>query len=353
MTLKMKTRNSMHTTLKALSLTASISTALVLATACDEQPVFPVQSNVQANGGQVLIGAGDIADCTDSGDEQTADLVDSLLVEHPGALVFTAGDNSYEDGTAEEYARCYEPSWGRFKDRTWATTGNHDYDLGNADPTFDYFGERAGPRGLGYYSLDVGNWHLVMLNSNSGFVPLDEGSAQNRWLRQDLAANTNACVLAVFHHPRFNSCRSGTGCNFVASRTKPLWEALYEYGADLIINGHLHHYERFSPQDPEGNPDPDSGIREFIVGTGGGSLFSPRDVQAPNSEALNDEAAFGVIKLTLHDDASYEWEFIPVPGSTYTDSGSGRCHTLEVTGIIMNPDGAVDVGKTPPDSYDQ
>lgn len=332
----------MQITLRALSVAVSISTAVVLSTACDGLPVVPLQSNVQADGGQVLIGAGDIADCTSSGDEQTADLVDSLLVEHPGALVFTAGDNSYEDGTAREYRECYDPSWGRFKDRTWATTGNHDYELGNADPTFDYFGERVGPRGLGYYSLDVGNWHLVMLNSNSGFVPLDEGSAQNQWLRADLAANTKACVLAVFHHPRFHSCRSGVSCNFAASRTKPLWEALYDYRADVIINGHLHHYERFAPQDPDGNPDPDSGIREFIVGTGGGPLLSVRDVQAPNSEALNDQEAFGVIKLTLHDEGTYEWQFIPVPGYTYTDSGSGRCHTLDVTSITMNADAGVD-----------
>ncbi len=272
----------------------------------------------------MLIGAGDIASCASTGDEETAALVDSLLVEHPDALVFTAGDNVYQNGTAQEYAECYEPGWGRFKDRTWATIGNHEYYLGNADPTFDYFGGRVGPRNLGYYSLNVGNWHLVMLNSNSSFVPLDPGSPQDRWLRADLAATTKSCVMAVFHHPRFHSCQSGLSCDFVSSKTKPFWDALYEYGTDVVINGHYHYYDRFAPQDPDGNPDPDSGIREFIVGTGGTSV-SIHDVQAPNSEVRNDEQSFGVIKLTLHDDDSYEWEFIPVPGYTFTDSGSGIC----------------------------
>jgi hypothetical protein len=179
--------------------------AVVMVTACTRKlPTAPEQSG----GGQVLIGAGDIASCASTGDEETAALVDSLLVEHPDALVFTAGDNVYQNGTAQEYAECYEPGWGRFKDRTWATIGNHEYYLGNheyylgnADPTFDYFGGRVGPRNLGYYSLNVGNWHLVMLNSNSSFVPLDPGSPQDRWLRADLAATTKSCVMAVLPPP--------------------------------------------------------------------------------------------------------------------------------------------------------
>ncbi len=311
----------MQATQKTFLLAVNTTVAAGFVAACLQTlPSGPEQSGIS----QVLIGAGDIASCASTGDEATAALVDSLLGEHPDALVFTAGDNVYQDGTAEEYAQCYEPSWGRFKYRTWATIGNHEYYLGDAEPTFDYFGERVGPRGLGYYSLDVGNWHLVMLNSNGSFVPLGPGSLQDQWLRADLAATTKSCVMAVFHHPLFHSCQSGTGCDFVSSSAKPLWDALYEYGADVVVNGHYHHYERFALQDPDGNRDPASGIREFIVGTGGTSVYVD-DIQAPNSEVLNDEPAFGVIKLTLHEN-TYEWEFIPVSGYTFTDSGSGTCH---------------------------
>jgi PKD repeat protein len=329
---------------------------VMLVAGCEPEPLGPLAevdfSETGGGSGQVLIGAGDIATCENTRDDQTAALVDSLLVEHPDALVFTAGDNVYQNGTAQEYAECYEPSWGRFKDRTWATIGNHEYDLGNADPTFDYFGERVGPRDLGYYSLDVGDWHLVMLNSNTSFVPVEPGSPQDQWLRADLAATTKSCVMAVFHHPRFYSC-SGN-CDFTSNRVKPLWDALYEYGADVVINGHAHHYERFAPQDPDGSLDPDYGIRQFIVGTGSGA--SVKDVVAPNSEVRNDEGAAGVIKLTLYDDKSYEWEFVPVPGRTFTDSGTGTCSgtgpiadftwavnefTVDFTDTSSDPDGTV------------
>ncbi len=301
----------------------------ILSTACAPDALgpndFPAKLTQPAGNGNVWIGAGDIAACSRSGDDRTADLVESLLVANPTATVFTAGDNVYDNGTAQEYADCYDPTWGRFKDRTWATIGNHEYNLGNADPTFDYFGERVGPRGLGYYSLDQGNWHIVMLNSNTSHVPADAGSAQEQWLRADLAATTKPCVMAVFHHPRFFSCKaSDPDCGSVSHRMKDIWDALYEYGAELIITGHKHHYERFAPQDPDGNPDPVSGIRQIIVGTGGTSVGLP-GIFAPNSEVVNDATSqYGVIKLTLHDN-SYDWEFVPIPGVTFTDSGSGTC----------------------------
>ena len=342
---------------EAALLTGTMAAVVILMAGCEPEPLGPPSEvdfaeSFEVNG-QVLIGAGDIhASCSSTADEETADLVDSLLVEYPDALVFTAGDNVEQYGSAEEYAQCYEPSWGRFKDRTWATLGNHDYELGNAEPSFDYFGERVGPRGLGYYSLDVGNWHLVMLNSNSSIVPLDLGSTQDQWLRADLAATTKSCVMAVFHHSRFFSC-SGSNCDVESTKTKPFWDALYEYGAEVIISGHTHQYERFAPQDPDGNLDP-AGIREFIVGTGHGG--SVRDVEAPNSETRNDEHVAGVIKLILHDDNSYEWEFVHVPGDTYTDSGTGTCSgrgpiadftwastdlTVDFTDTSSDPDGAI------------
>ncbi|MGD8868680.1 MAG: PKD domain-containing protein, partial [Gemmatimonadales bacterium] len=320
-----RTSSRVFSTIGAVIPVVVVGATLALVVGCEPDPLGPVSDVefAQTDGGaaQVFIGAGDMASCSNTHDEDTADLIDSVLAADPDALAFTAGDNVYEDGTAQEYAQCYEPSWGRFKDRTWATIGNHEYNLGNADPTFDYYGDRIGPRDKAYYSLDVGNWHVVMLNSNSTFVPLDAGSPQDQWLRADLAANTKACVLAVFHHPRFYS--SNTQGSFTSSRTKPFWDALYEYGADVIINGHQHHYERFAPQDPDGNLDPASGIREFIVGTGGRSV-STRQFQAPNSEIRNDESVYGVLKLTLLD-YSYEWEFVPVPGYSFTDSGSGTC----------------------------
>lgn len=277
--------------------------------------------------GEVFIGAGDIAYCAEERDEATAEVVDSLLRLYPDAAVFTAGDNVYEDGTAQEYANCYQPSWGRFHDRTWATIGNHEYQLGNADPTFDYFGYRVGPRGLGYYSFDLGDWHVVMLNSNTNYVSTDAGSAQEQWLRADLAANTKACVMAVWHHPLMSSCAASEVerdlCFFTEDFVEPFWDALHEYGAEIVVNGHRHWYERFAQLDPDGNRDP-AGIRQFIVGTGGRSVGSPSEVH-PLSEVQNDErSTYGVLKLILRE-KTYSWEFVPVPGKTFNDAGSGVC----------------------------
>jgi PKD repeat protein len=294
----------------------------------------------------VLIGAGDIASCERIDDELTADIVDSLLLVHPNATVFTAGDNVYPDGTPQEYTDCYEPSWGRFKDRTWATLGNHEYGLGNADASFDYFGARLGPRDLGYYSVDVGSWHLVMLNTGSrSNVPVDAGSAQEQWLRADLAATTQACVMAVIHDPRFYSCGS-SGCSHEKTWVKPFWDALYEFNADVVVSGDRHHYERFALQDPDGNLDPISGIRLFIVGTGGRSVGTPTEFPHPNVEVVNDESANGVMKFTLHDN-SYDWEFVHEPGKSFTDSGTGTCvGNGPVAGFTWTEDPALTVAFT-------
>jgi calcineurin-like phosphoesterase family protein len=278
--------------------------ALALATA----------GHAQGNGSgepAVLVGAGDIADCGSHGDEATADLLDGIA-----GTVFTAGDNAYDDGTRSDFAECYNPSWGRHKARTYPSPGNHDYESGSGSGYFAYFGERAGPAGKGYYSYDLGDWHIISLNSN---ISMRAGSPQGKWLRDDLAATTKQCVLAYWHHPRFSSS-SNHGSQ---RQTQPLWETLYEYGAEIVIAGHDHTYERFAPQTPDGKADPARGIRQFVVGTGGKSHYG-FGRPLPNSEA-RDNTSYGVLKLTLNR-GSYSWAFIPSAGQSFTDSGSGTCH---------------------------
>ena len=260
--------------------------------------------------GEVLVGAGDIADCGSSGAEATAALLDAI----PGT-VFTAGDNAYSSGTASEYANCYDPTWGRHKARTRPAPGNHEYNTSDAAPYYAYFGANAGPSGRGYYSYDLGAWHLISLNSN---IDMSAGSAQELWLRADLAATTKTCVLAYWHHPRFSSGSHGS-----STESQPLWQALYDYNADVVVVGHDHNYQRFAPQTPSGAPDPVRGMREFVAGTGGRSHYS-FSTPIANTEAYNTDT-WGVLKLTL-DAASYSWEFIPIAGGTYRDSGTGACH---------------------------
>ena len=259
----------------------------------------------------VLLGAGDIASCTSLGDEATAALLDTL----PG-IVFTVGDNVYPDGRPMAYRDCYDGSWGRHRARTRPAPGNHDYHTAGASGYFGYFGTLAGDSGKGYYSYDVGTWHIVSLNSN---VPMNSGSRQEQWLRTDLAAHPAPCTLAYWHHPRFSS---GTTHGSTAA-TQPLWQALYDAGADLVVSGHEHNYERFAPQTPTGALDPARGLREFVVGTGGASHF-PFGPPLANSE-LRDNTTYGVLRLTLKP-RGYEWTFVPAASGGFTDSGSGSCH---------------------------
>ncbi|HEU5183561.1 MAG TPA: PKD domain-containing protein [Gemmatimonadaceae bacterium] len=259
----------------------------------------------------MMVTAGDIAVCGEPNDEATALLLDGL----PGTVV-PAGDNVYEDGTAADFANCYEPSWGRHKARTRPVAGNHEYDTPNAAGYFGYFGAAAGDPDKGYYSFDVGNWHVVVLNSN---IPVSAGSPQEQWLRADLAASATACQVAVWHHPRFTT---NIGRN-TDGTLKPLWDALYVAGAELIINGHDHSYQRYAPQTPAGVRDDAQGIRQITVGTGGAALAGFGSQQS-NVEARNSET-FGVLQLTLRSDG-YDWKFVPVAGQTFTDEGSGTCH---------------------------
>ncbi|WP_331096339.1 metallophosphoesterase family protein [Archangium sp.] len=258
---------------------------------------------------EVLVGAGDIASCAVEGDEATAALLDGVA-----GTVFTLGDNAYPDGTAQDFERCYAPSWGRHRQRTRPTPGNHEYHSAKAGPYFDYFGTAAGEPGKGYYSYELGAWHVVVLNSE---LELGAGSVQEQWLRADLKASTKRCTLAYWHRPLFSS-----GPDRDTTDVKPLWTALYEAGAEVVLGGHDHLYERFAPQTPEGKADPERGIRQFVVGTGGMTLY-PFGAPLANSER-RDASTLGVLKLTLEDGA-YAWEFLSVRGGV-TDQGRGTCH---------------------------
>jgi hypothetical protein len=257
----------------------------------------------------VFVGAGDIAECSKPEDELTAQLIDKI----PGT-VFTAGDDAYPNGTTEDFQKCYDPTWGRFKARTYPTPGNHEYNSPNGDPYYAYFGSRAGAVGKGYYSYDLGEWHVVALNSN---IDAQTGSEQERWLKADLAAHPKACTLAYWHHPVFSSGLHGNN-----PKMKDIWQTLYDAGVDVVVNGHDHQYERFAAQNPEGKAEPKRGIREFVVGTGGAELRELASLR-PNSEVQN-TATYGVIKFVLQP-KSYSWQFIPIPGKTFTDKGTQAC----------------------------
>ena len=237
----------------------------------------------------VLVGAGDIADCRGlAGAEATAKLLDQT----PGT-VMAIGDLAYPDGSEENFV-CYDKTWGRARSRTRPAAGNHEFHAPGATPYFDYFGVLAGDRKTGYYSYNLGSWHIIVLNSECKDVGgCEAGSPQGRWLRADLASHPLACTLAYWHKPLFSS-GSAHGNDLTV---KPLWDALYDGNADVVVNGHDHDYERFAPQTPDGAPDSVRGIREFVVGTGGKNL-RPFGAPKPNSE-VRDFSAFGVLKLTL------------------------------------------------------
>jgi hypothetical protein len=263
----------------------------------------------------ILIAAGDIARCGSSGDIATA----KIIAQYPAAAVAPLGDNAYESGLPSEYASCYDPAWGAFKSRTYPAPGNHDFiDPGGAG-YYGYFGAAAGTPGQGYYSYNLGAWHIVVLNSSCGDAGgCISGSAQGKWLQKDLVAHPALCTLAYFHHPLYSSGEWGD-----ITWMQPLVQILYNHGAEMILSGHDHDYERFAPQDAQGNLDAALGIVQFVAGTGG-SNHTPWTTIQPNS-LVRDNTAFGVLKLTLHA-TSYDWKFLPVSGSSFTDSGTANCH---------------------------
>jgi hypothetical protein len=283
-------------------------------TPIDEPTTTGPATSARASAVKVLA-VGDIATCEGSDDEQTAAIVSS----RPGT-VLTLGDTVYDSGTLTEFQECYAPSWGRYRSRTRPVAGNHDYVYRTARGYYQFFGSRAGQPDKGWYSFDLGRWHLVALNFNCADVGgCQAGSEQERWLRADLRQHPARCTLAYWHHPRFSSGTKHGSQEQVAD----LWQALYEAGADVVLSGHEHNYERFAPLDPDGRVDEATGIRQFVAGTGGRSHY-PLPSALPGSQVRNDDT-FGVLELTLRS-ASYSWRFIPVRGRFFTDAGSGRCH---------------------------
>jgi len=238
-----------------------------------------------------------------------------LLAAGNFTAVLGLGDHQYPSGALGDFNAYYDPTWGRVKAKTYPAPGNHEYQTSGAAGYFAYFGDRAGPAGRGYYSFDVGSWHIISLNSE---ISTATGSAQETWLKGDLAANSQRCTLAYWHKPLFSSGPHGNNPG-----VKPLWDALYAAGAELALAGHDHDYERFAPQTPTGSADATQGIREFVVGTGGKEHYSISSTK-PNSQVHNTDT-FGVLRLTLHPDG-YDWEFVPEAGKTFTDSGTSSCH---------------------------
>ena len=255
----------------------------------------------------MLVGAGDIADCTVPGSEATARLLDAVE-----GTVMALGDLAYPSGRREDFQNCFAPTWGRHKGRIRPVPGNHDYDTPGAAGYFDYFGSAANPPN-GYYSFRHGAWLVVALNT---VVAMSPGSPQYEWLRRELATVPSTCVAAIMHHPLFTSGENGPH-----QEVRPLWELLYQAGAELVVAGDEHVYERFAPQDPNGRVDAQRGVRQFVVGTGGAPLYRFAGVR-PNSEVQL--SSWGVLRLTLAG-GSYNWEFVPVAGETARDSGSEIC----------------------------
>jgi hypothetical protein len=278
-------------------------------------PANVTPASTPTDGGVYLVGAGDISECGLSGDSLTAD----LLARYPGATLFTAGDNTYQTGAARQYRNCFNPTWGLYKDRIHPAPGNHDWATAGAQGYFAYFGAAAGTPGMGWYSFDLNGWHIVVLDSDCNKINggCKAGSPQEKWLQADLAAHPALCSLAIWHHPLFSSGPHGDNLF-----TQVFWKDLYAAGAEIVINGHDHDYERFDLQDPNGNPDAGRGIREFVVGTGGAL-----EVNLPGKPAANSQkfitGEFGVIALTLYPD-HYAWQFVPA-GGNQSDSGSGEC----------------------------
>ena len=309
----------------------------VFGLACPQERRTPPAADAPAAevalaGAAVMIGAGDIAVCGSSGDEATAAIVDSVLKADSAAnvpnAVFTVGDNAYPSGLTgydDFFVRCFTPSWGS-KSRSimkWIhpSPGNHDFDVRGGMGYYRYFGDRAGPAGIGYYSYDLGEWHVIALNSEiilDRDPRLDEGNAQEDWLRKDLKDHSKPCTLAYFHKPLFSS-----GTHGPSHEMQGLWTILYEGGVDLVVNGHEHHYERFLPQTPAGVPDSVRGIEQIIVGTGGATLRGLQDPLAANSIAQI-HGYFGVLKLTLGA-GEYRRAFLDTEGRIW-DQGGRKCH---------------------------
>jgi hypothetical protein len=346
------------------AVSTSLALAVLLASMAAVLSVAQPSAGQTTPGTVTLVGAGDIARCDARDDEHTARLVNHVLrsLTPDGALpslgrarVFTLGDNAYPDGQRPRFANCYDNYrlsnhrvydrsrtawWGQFKRRTMPSLGNHEY-LNSSDPSlrskpyFDYFRARNGfkvpaapvpypglAKGKGYYGYDLGGWHVVVLNSDCDYVRCGGTSAQARWLRQNLSNHPARCTLAYMHHPLYATGNSG-----LEPRVRPLWRILYNHGADVMLNGHDHRYERLGRIDPADNPDPNYGIRPFIAGTGGWPGGGTNDPKDPNTQRIIFGKA-GVLRMDLSD-TSYSWRFVAVDGTAngrVMDSGTQSCH---------------------------
>ena len=268
----------------------------------------------------ILVGAGDIGVCGYEADEATARLLDDI-----SGTIWTTGDNAYPSGTEENFQECFDPTWGRHKDRIRPTPGNHEYRSPGAEPYFEYFGDAAGEAGKGWYSYRYGGWLVIALNSNITDLGPAKAAEQLAWLERVLAEEEAQCTVAYLHHPLVSSGSHGPNLDDALDdeNVKPFWERLYAAGADVILAGHDHHYERFAPLDPDANLDRERGIRQFIVGTGGGALRGTGDEIHPHSRVF-DNNNHGVLELVLRPDG-YEWQFVSITGQG-VDSGRARCH---------------------------
>ena len=254
----------------------------------------------------ILLAVGDIAYCDATADE----LVGELAARLPGTIALL-GDNAYQHGSAADYANCFDPTWGGLRDRLRPVPGNHEYETKEAAPYFSYFGAAVGNVGQGWYSYDLGAWHLIALNSECGAIGgCGPGSPELSWLEADLAAHPVACTLAYWHHPRYSSGRHGDN-----DMTEAFWQALAAAGADVVLEGHDHDYERLAPID---------GIRSFVVGTGGRSLYAWPGAPGPHTEVRANDT-YGLLQLTLGA-TDYSWRFVPASGGSFTDAGAGQCH---------------------------
>jgi acid phosphatase type 7 len=270
-------------------------------------PATPSPSAASSGPSSVtLLAAGDVASCDASADEAVATAAGRL-----SGTIALLGDNAYPDGSADDYAHCFDPAWGSLRDRIRPVPGNHDYQTKGASGYFGYFGSAAGVQGQGWYSYDLGAWHLIALNSECDAIGgCGAGSAQLTWLKADLAAYQAACTLAYWHHPRFSSGMHGDD-----PMTDSLWAALAAAGSEIVLSGHDHDYERLAPVD---------GIREFVVGTGGRSLYEWPGSPGPHTEVRANDT-YGLLELEL-DASTYTWRFVPAAGGAFSDAGSGTCH---------------------------
>lgn len=284
---------------------AVAAVAVVLGAGCASAPASSLPPQPRPPGTVTVAAAGDIASCDENGDAATASVVRAL---RPDA-VLTLGDNVYPDGSQDQFSRCYAPTWGTFRAKTYPAPGNHDYATPEAAGYFAYFGRRApGP----YYSFELGAWHLVSLNSE---IARERGSRQERWLRRDLARDRHTCELLYWHRPRWSGGAHGSDKSMQA-----LWQAAYDHGVELVLTGHDHNYQRFYRLDARGRRDVRRGVVHLVVGTGGKSHYATR--RMANRAAAN-TTTFGVLALSLRPGA-YDLRFVPVRGSTWTDSLTGR-----------------------------